>query len=784
MLRRRYGMKRLRTFFIIIAMMGPSIALAAVYQDGYSSSHALVVGIDRYDHWPHLEYATRDAAAMAAFLKQKKFQVTVLTNQKATRQNIWHQLETMRQKVDANARFIFFFAGHGQTEDRPGGGERGYILPSDADAYDWEGTMLPMDRLNREMKNFKAKHILLAFDSCYSGLGLTRAIKRHAQHDAAYVHKMMQTRSIQILTAGSRSEQAMESEGHGLFTDHLLAALNGAADINADGHITATEIYATVRPSITQQSHSRQTPQFGYIEGNGDMIFDLTPVKKDRVTIQVDTTIDGIDVWAGNREIGHRLKSGRHRLAAWAGRTAIMVKKGGQTLYLKNVHLHPGRPFPVHIGFTPPVSSAREPFAKLTIIHRHLDDYSDSKAYDLDADGQEEFIVASGSGLYVLRADGSTVWTRNFAFPVTIDLVDHWDSGPAIAVSGAAGGEIHLLLLNRFGEDVWHHVRQTRHASLRQRDGGGRIAGLADIDRDGRKEIITIMTADHVKSPRGVVVYDHRSRELWRYLMGPNPQNLLIWANAAGRPDIIIGTYASADGHREVHNRTDDRQALLISVDSEGKTNWVLKMGAYYTGVHVFPDRLVQGDTPHIYAFKFATSKLRDEGGLYKISRSGKILRRFDTDNAILSVAASPSPSRTARYLYATDNQMNLYRFDAQLQLLQKIQLKTSSPYQASRVAGVHDYDGDGQMDVLVYAYDSLLINRDPMAGAGGDTRVFHSKLSLQIYSQDLSTLLKEMSFSEGWEKMRGFAVVDLQRVQARPYPFMVLGNQIIVYNY
>ncbi len=777
-------MKWLRTLCMIIAIMGPSMALAAGYQSGYSSSHALVVGIDRYDHWPHLEYATRDAAAMAAFLKQKNFQVTVLTNQDATRQNIWRHLETMRNKVDADARFVFFFAGHGQTEDRPGGGERGYILPADANAYDWEGTMLPMDRLNRKMKDFQAKHILLAFDSCYSGLGLTRAIKRHPPHDAAYVHKMMQTRSIQILTAGSRSEQAMESDGHGLFTDHLLAALNGAADINADGHITATEIYATVRPSITQQSHSRQTPQFGYIEGNGDMIFDHTPANKDRVTILVDTSIDGIDVWAGNREIGHRLKSGRHRLTAWAGPTTLMVKKGGQTLYLKKVHLHSGRPFPVHIGFTPPVASTREPFTKLTIIHRHLDDYANSKALDLDADGREEFIVASGSGLYALRADGSTVWTRNFAFPISIDLVEHWDSGPAIAVSGAAGGNTHLFLLNRLGEDVWQHVRKTKHYPFRQRDGGGRIAGLADMNGDGRKEVITIMTSDRAGSPRGIVVYDHRSRELWRYLMGPNPQNLLIWASPAGRPDIVIGTYASADGHREVHNRTDDRQAYVISVDSEGKTNWVRKMGAYYTGVHVFPDGRVHGDTPHIYAFKFATAKLRDEGGLYKISRSGNILQRFDTDNAIMSVAASPSPSRPSRNHYATDNQRNLYRFDEQLKLLQKIQLKTSSPHQASRVAGVHDYDGDGANDVLVYAYDSLLINRDAMAGAGGGPRVFHSKLSLQIYSQDLSTLLKEMSFSEGWEKMSGFAVVDLQRAQARPYPFMVLGNQIIVYNY
>ena len=127
---------------------------------------------------------------------------------------------------------------------------------------------------------------------------------------------------------------------------------------------------------------------------------------------------------------------------------------------------------------------------------------------------------------------------------------------------------------------------------------------------------------------------------------------------------------------------------------------------------------------------------------------------------------------------------MNLYRFDDQLELQQKIQLKSSSPHQVSQVVGVRDYDGDGENDVLVYGYESLLGNRTPIAAGGSAARVFHSNLNFQIYSQDLSRLIKKMSLSEGWEKMSGFAVVDLHRAEAQPYPFMVLSNEIIVYNY
>jgi hypothetical protein len=487
-------MRQALTTLMIICMMGPAVLQAAVFQPGYSSSFALVVGINKYDHWPNLEYASRDAGEIAAILKQNGFTVFSLTNQNATRHNILGRLERIRQSVDANSRVVFYFAGHGQTEDLPGGRERGYIVPADADAYDWAGTMLPMDQLNRRIKKFKAKHILLAFDSCYSGLGLTRSIKRSQKQDAVYIKKMMQSRSIQILTAGSRSEQAIEAEGHGLFTDHLLAALNGAADINSDGHITATEIYATVRPSITKQSHSRQTPQFGYIEGNGDIIFYHTAAVKDHTTVLIDTRVNGIDVWAGTAEIGHRLKAGRHRLTALAGPTTIIVKKGGQTLYREKVSLQANHAFRIRIGSSMPESRQREPFAMRTISNRGIEDYSNSIAYDLDFDGREEIITASGSSLYAIKSDGSTLWKRRFKFPITLNLIDDWNSRPAIGLSGVDDANLHLLLLNGDGQEVWHHVRKIKHYHSGKPDGGGRIARLADIDLDGRKEVIAITT--------------------------------------------------------------------------------------------------------------------------------------------------------------------------------------------------------------------------------------------------------------------------------------------------
>ena len=55
---------------------------------------------------------------------------------------LFHELP---KKVDLNDRVLFYFAGHGQTEDVYGGGKRGYIIPVDADMINYQATAVSMN---------------------------------------------------------------------------------------------------------------------------------------------------------------------------------------------------------------------------------------------------------------------------------------------------------------------------------------------------------------------------------------------------------------------------------------------------------------------------------------------------------------------------------------------------------------------------------------------------------------------------------------------------------------
>ena len=65
----------------------------------------------------------------------------------------------------------------------------------------------------------------------------------------------------QVLTAGSEGEEVDETEGHGIFTKILLTGLDGSADLNGDGYITASEL-SQLSPHVYCKNHRMRRTRF------------------------------------------------------------------------------------------------------------------------------------------------------------------------------------------------------------------------------------------------------------------------------------------------------------------------------------------------------------------------------------------------------------------------------------------------------------------------------------------------------------------------------------------
>jgi hypothetical protein len=242
----------------------------------YSKRVAVVVGINEYEHWPSLTGASNDGRRMAEFLRNDGWdEVIEIYDGEATRRRMLRVLGTELPRIaDEDTLAMIYFAGHGQTETLPGGGKRGYLIPVDSDTDDVFSTAISMDTVRDLSKRTPAKHVYYAIDACYSGLALTRGLTRTGSGPpSVYLRKITSVPAVQIITAGADGEQAIEVGGQGLFTSYLLRALQGEADYNHDGAVTASEIGAYVKPQVTNASRNQQTPQFGTMEGSGEVVF-------------------------------------------------------------------------------------------------------------------------------------------------------------------------------------------------------------------------------------------------------------------------------------------------------------------------------------------------------------------------------------------------------------------------------------------------------------------------------------------------------------------------------
>jgi peptidoglycan/xylan/chitin deacetylase (PgdA/CDA1 family)/uncharacterized caspase-like protein len=264
----------------------------------YRESWAVIIGIDKYQQWPKLQYAVNDAQAIREILINKyRFKtenIHMLLNDAATREQILSVLgDTMgnSEKVKKDDRVFIFFAGHGATRKLSSGRYLGYIVPVNADLQNYQGQSISMTNFQDISEAIPAKHVFFVMDSCYSGLGLTRAGGVQV-NTANYLREVARRNSRQMLTAGGMDEQVADNgpNGHSVFTWTLLQGLEGKADLNGDGYITASELSAYLGPGVS--AISKQTPSFGNLPGSegGDFIFD--PKQENEFLSELSTQLD------------------------------------------------------------------------------------------------------------------------------------------------------------------------------------------------------------------------------------------------------------------------------------------------------------------------------------------------------------------------------------------------------------------------------------------------------------------------------------------------------------
>ena len=289
--------------------------------------YALVVGISHYKNLPakaQLEFPDRDAESIYKILISAEGgqfppeNVHVLVDENATLANIRKELETwLPGQTKDNDRVLVYFAGHGFISNG-----KGFLAPYDVDPAHVEASAYSMDTLGSDIgSKIKGKWKVLLTDACHSG-----AITPEA--DRAQLNRTLldMNKSLFSLTASRDREQSFETSkldgGHGVFTYYVVAGLEGQADTNGDGLVTADELAEYVHENVREYTKALQNPtsEKGSFEAGMPLSYNPTHVKSTKGappkagSIVVETNMDGVEVWVDGQSHGVVNKSEPLRL--------------------------------------------------------------------------------------------------------------------------------------------------------------------------------------------------------------------------------------------------------------------------------------------------------------------------------------------------------------------------------------------------------------------------------------------------------------------------------------
>src|SRR5579885_416011 len=226
-------------------------------------SYALVVGIAKYANLPakaQLQFSERDAESIYSILISPEGgnfhaeNVHRLIGPKATLANLRRELEEWLPSVSKdNDRVLIYFAGHGFLYSG-----RAYLAPYDIDPNNIAGTGYPMD-----------------------DLGAAIGSKIHAKSKI-------------------------------LLTDYVVRGMEGEADENGDGIVTADELQDYVYRNVREATNGRQNPTSAQGSFDPQMLLAYVPSRArpgqpaapKTGTFVVESNMDGVEFFLDGKSLG------------------------------------------------------------------------------------------------------------------------------------------------------------------------------------------------------------------------------------------------------------------------------------------------------------------------------------------------------------------------------------------------------------------------------------------------------------------------------------------------
>ena len=252
----------------------------------FKNGYALLIGVGEcaYPKWS-LPVTVRDVEALEAMLANPnscgyiETNIHTLTNKQANQQAILDELHWL-QKIannDSETTVIIYYSGHGWLDKLS---NSYYLIQHDIEPFDIPGTALKAKVFTEELRKIQSDRLLVIVDSCHAaGMATSKDKPSHSRIPNDFISvapnkdifsslTAKKGRAVFMSCAGYQQSWIREDQTMSIFTNHLLEALNGAANLKGDKTVTVSNLMNHLGKTVnisTQKAYQRiQEPQFDF----------------------------------------------------------------------------------------------------------------------------------------------------------------------------------------------------------------------------------------------------------------------------------------------------------------------------------------------------------------------------------------------------------------------------------------------------------------------------------------------------------------------------------------
>jgi len=196
--------------------------------------------------------------------------IVLLGGSKATKTGIVKNVESwLPANVNEKSTVFVYYSGHGAPDPTTG---KSYLVPWDGDPQFLDDTAYPVARLYEKLGALKAKRVIVALDSCFSGAGGRSVLAKGLRPLVSKVDAGNPGGGKVLSLTASGPDQVsgtLEDQGHGLFTYYLLSALN-----EKHGDASVGDLYGFLKPKVqdaARRQNRDQTPQLAASDANSPL---------------------------------------------------------------------------------------------------------------------------------------------------------------------------------------------------------------------------------------------------------------------------------------------------------------------------------------------------------------------------------------------------------------------------------------------------------------------------------------------------------------------------------